>query len=114
MKPRVLEHALGYLGSRALCPARAAWLELPAADPPEAASREAGEQQPQPEEQRLGYSLGGRLFDEYLSGSLKESDLRRLFLDGKDQSGIAQRIYLEILSHQDGLSDRGRAASAGA
>jgi hypothetical protein len=111
MKSRVLEHALGYLGSRALCPARTARLELPGRDLPEA--REAGEPQPQEEDQLLGYSLGGRLFDEYLSGALKESDLRRLFLDRKDQSGIAHRIYLEIASHQDGRSERSRAASAG-
>ena len=105
------DHALGYLGSRALCPARTARLELPGRDLPEA--RESGEPQPQEEDQLLGYSLGGRLFDEYLSGALKESDLRRLFLDRKDQSGIAHRIYLEIASHQDGRSERSRAASAG-
>ena len=106
---RTLEHALGYLGSRVLYPARPS------------ASDEDGRQllhvTPECERKKfdasaqlLGYMLGNALYDAYLEGRVTTSMLRRVFLTRLEEPGKAREVYLELA----GKVRRKKARGAGA
>jgi hypothetical protein len=91
---QALESALGYFGSRVLCPAR------PSAE--EGAGREvedasdSAQQKIDSSAQLLGYMLGDALYEAYLKGRVSRSMLRRLFLLGLEEPGTAKEAFREI------------------
>jgi len=92
---RVVEHALGYFGSRLLYPARPAVrgfdLGTLSAQPQAAIA----EEQWMPAAEKLGYVLGSQLYDAYVAGDLSKRYIRSLFF--RKLSGPAARsTYLQI------------------
>ncbi len=98
---RIVEHALGYLGSRVLYPARPAGescecsqaaCERYAAQAPrmDAAAAEALTQ-------RLGYALGDGLYESYLAGQITRGGLRKFFLRHAD-AGQAREVCFALSS----------------
>jgi len=101
---RSVEHALAYLGSRVLYPAR------PAVRDEEgynftmnicrARMREGlrgNRKQFDDVALNLGYSLGSELYDAYLRGSVSRTVLRHLFLSHIEQPGVARQTCNEII-----------------
>jgi hypothetical protein len=98
---RALEHALAYLGSRILYPARAQDSAEPdvtrkglaeqgrAAVRKDAEGREASARQ-------LGYALGADLYRNYLAGTITRSRLRRLFFTSLGEPGKARKLCFEL------------------
>ncbi len=94
---RVLEHALGYFGSRVLYPVRAA--------APGELSRELCDEFAESalrtgkldeNAKHLGYLLGRELYDLYLAGVVSRSKLRNMFVASLREFGRAREICLEI------------------
>jgi len=93
---RVIEHALGYFGSRVLYPERPAVrgfeLGAPSA-PPQQFAADPG--QSALAAQNLGYMLGSKLYDAYVAGCLSKRYIRSLFF--RKLSGPAPcSTYLQI------------------
>jgi Haem-binding uptake, Tiki superfamily, ChaN len=99
---RSVEHALAYLGSRVLYPAR------PAVRDEEELSRTACEEimeaaargdraRIEMRAQRLGYNIGSELYDEYLAGGVGRNRLRRLFLAHLEQPGRAREVCWDLI-----------------
>jgi len=97
-----VEHALAYLGSRVLYPAR------PAVRSDDELSRTACEEimeaalrgdrlKLECSARELGYSLGSELYDEYLAGGLGRTRLRRLFLARLEQPGKAREVCWDLI-----------------
>jgi hypothetical protein len=100
---QTLEHALAYLGSRVLYPAR---LAVSAESEGYSLSvcrklvREAvrsDKNRFDATTQQLGYTLGSELYDLYLKGCLSQRALRRLFLAHIEEPGTALENCKEIL-----------------
>jgi len=97
----VVEHALGYFGSRVLCPSRPAMRGLDlgelSAQAPDAAtdhSRSSGKQVALAAE-KLGYMLGSELYDAYVAGGISKRYIRSLFfrkLNGPQARGVCLQI----------------------
>ena len=101
---RTVEHALAYIGSRVLYPARP-----PVRD--ETGSNITGKLCQQliryalrgdrtefnANAQKLGYTLGSELYDAYLRGSVSRTALRHLFLTHIDEPGKAWPVVQEIV-----------------
>jgi hypothetical protein len=99
---RVVEHALGYFGSRLLYPARPAVRDLDlgalSAQPQEAVEEQTlfiGARFAFATE-RLGYMLGSELYDAYLAGRLSKRYIRSLFFRRLNGS-TARSTYLQTV-----------------
>jgi hypothetical protein len=102
---RVVEHAVAYFGSRILHPSR----EAPEGEDSTMLSRAACEKAAQaalcgdPETfeanaREMGYLLGSRIYSSYLSGWVKPSGLRRLFLAHLDGPGLARKVCTAVVA----------------
>jgi hypothetical protein len=99
---QILEHALGFFGSRALYPPRAAELGSPdiaiarcdqlLASAPRLSAAELDENA-----QNLGYALGSSLYNRYLEGRLTRIRLRQLLLTHLREPGTARKICAELI-----------------
>lgn len=83
-----LEHALGYLGSRVLYPAR---------------TEESETETHTIADKQRGYALGKGIYDDYVRGELSQSTLRRIFLAHVEEQHIAETLW-EELSIRYGIS----------
>ena len=96
---RVIEHAVAYLGSRILYPAR------PAPEPDNAPqfSRAAYEKAAQAavrcaegdfdaSARQWGNRMGNQIYEAYLAGKVAPSGMRRLFLAHLDEPGLARKV----------------------
>jgi hypothetical protein len=93
---RVIEHALGYFGSRVLYPARPAvrGFDLGALS---AQARDAADgQQFTSATEKLGYLLGSQLYDAYVAGGLSKRYIRSLFFR-KLNGPAAHAAYFQIV-----------------
>jgi len=99
---RVVEHALGYFGSRLLYPARPAVRDLDlgvlSAQPQEALEEPALFTGPRfaVATEKLGYMLGSELYDAYLAGRLSKRYIRSLFFR-KLNGSTARSTYLQTV-----------------
>jgi hypothetical protein len=102
---RVIEHAVGYFGSRVLYPSRPA----PGSDDPAPLSRAACEKAAQAavradesryetSAQEWGYRMGSRIYDAYLAGKVAPGGLRRLFLAHLDEPGLARKVCAAVIA----------------
>ena len=82
---RVVEHALGYFGSRVLYPAR----------PPVRGFELGARQQCTSDGEKLGYVLGSHLYDAYVAGVISKRYIRSLFFR-KLSGPAACSTYLQI------------------
>jgi hypothetical protein len=89
---RVIENALGYLGSCVLYPPRAL---SKGADWPVMSPSDDGENFVASTE-LLGYMLGNALYDAYLQGRFTPAGLRRIFVSSLEEPGAATRLYREL------------------
>ncbi|MGO9209528.1 MAG: ChaN family lipoprotein [Terriglobales bacterium] len=99
---RVVEHALGYFGSRLLYPARPAVRDLDlgvlSAQPQEAVEEQSLFTGPSfaVATEKLGYMLGSELYDAYLAGRLSKRHIRSLFFR-KLNGSAARSTYLQTV-----------------
>lgn len=101
---RVIEHAVAYVGSRVLHPARP---EAEEQDLPQL-SRAALEKTAQAASgdsakleafaQDWGYRLGSQIYKVYLAGKVKPNGLRRLFLAHVDEPGAARKVCTAVIA----------------
>ena len=101
---RTCEHALAFLGSRVLYPARPSVDDEEACEFSRAACQRLMQQALRGNRatfdsiaQSLGYTLGSQLYDAYLRGCVTRSALRHLFLAHIDEPGKARSICWEII-----------------
>jgi uncharacterized iron-regulated protein len=80
---QAVEHALGYFGSRVLCPTRTE-------------EGDAGTRTTRQKEQ--GYKMGKALYDDYVRGKLAQSALRRIFLTHVEEKREADILLKELTS----------------
>ncbi len=117
---KILEYALGYLGSRILYPAR----NIPQGDKQCDFSRNAFERYEEQSShratvesedlaQRVGYLLGNTAYASYLAGGLNKTVLRQLFLRHLEQPGDALEICLTLAGNAPVERKKFRAAGAG-
>lgn len=92
---RIVENALGYVGSRALHPARPAQ-EIVDGPPLANAVPDCRRKEFDASTQILGYMLGSALYDAYLRGAVSTASLRRLFLTRLEEPGTAKKTYLAL------------------
>ncbi len=101
---RVIEHAVAYVGSRVLHPART---EEEEEDAPQlfraaleksaqAASADAAKLEACAQE--WGYRIGSQIYKVYLAGKVKPGGLRRLFLARLDQPGAARKVCTAVIA----------------
>ncbi len=96
---RVVEHAIGYFGSRVLHPARPAMRDIELAELYETGSRrlrEIGSHESDSLAQRIGYAIGSDLYDAYIAGTVRPVALKRLLLSHLDQPGAAAALFRRI------------------
>jgi hypothetical protein len=96
---RVVEDALGYLGSRILYPAR------PAMEADAEFGRDGLLNFRNAVRENPGYALGSRLYEDYLSGAVTRNRLRHLFLAHLDPPELAQKLCAQL--GLDGLGRKG-------
>jgi hypothetical protein len=97
----VLEHALGYFGSRVLYPAR----QAPEVEGARELSRALLEEMAAADldgnfatvSEELGYRLGSALYDVYIAGKMARSSVRHIFLAHLDEPGQAKEICWKLL-----------------
>jgi hypothetical protein len=102
---RVIEHAVAYFGSRVLYPARptpeaedSPPLSRAAIEKAANASIRADEQKLNSTAQEWGYRIGSQIYSVYLSGKVKQSGLRRLFLAHLDEPGLARKVCTAVIA----------------
>jgi Haem-binding uptake, Tiki superfamily, ChaN len=99
---RIVEHALGYFGSRILYPGRApiAWehgIELTRARFGEALKSAISGTEKETAAEHIGYAIGSQLYDLYVAGKITRTSLRHLYLTHLDKPGSAQEVCLRII-----------------
>ena len=101
---RTLEHALAYLGSRVLYPARPGISVQESCDFSTAACGKLVHNAVRSDRdkfdsiaRKLGYTLGSQLYDAYLRGSISRSTLRHWFVAHIEESGKAKKVCWEIV-----------------
>jgi hypothetical protein len=107
---RVIENAVGYLGSRVLYPPRPSVSEREGCDWQKLTPSTQGRSFDASSE-LLGYMLGNALYDSYVEGRVTRPALRRLFLTHIEEPGAAKEIYLELSAKL--RRRKGRGAHAG-
>lgn len=101
---RVLEHAIAYFGSRVLDPSRAPILDdaqclsRAACEKIAVAALRADEKKMEQTAQELGYRVGSRIYDAYLSGKVVPSALRRLFLAHLGEPGMPRKVCAAVIA----------------
>jgi hypothetical protein len=102
---RLLEHAVAYFGSRVLYPARPApvaddsfGFSRAACEKAATAAARADEEKFESIAQAWGYRLGGMIYDAYLSGRVKPSGLRRLFLARLSEPALARKVCIAVMA----------------
>ena len=101
---QMLEHALGYFGSRVLSPARpaAAWSGAPLSPAVCRKIMESAVRGPAVEfrktSQDLGYALGNNLYESYLAGRVALNQLRYLFLANLEAPSRAREVCAELIA----------------
>ena len=116
---QVLESALGYLGSRILCPARNVPEEMGHVELSRSAlerymenSGHMASAESRELARRVGYALGDGAYEAYVIGGLSKTSLRQLFLRHLEE-GASREICLSLLARQ-AEPKKARAAGAGA
>jgi uncharacterized iron-regulated protein len=101
---RTFEHALAFLGSRVLYPARPGIGDDDACEFSRAACQKlmhealrGDRKQFDSAAQSLGYTLGSQLYDAYLRGSVSRTVLRHLFLARIEEPGEARSMSWEVI-----------------
>ena len=112
---RTVEHALGYVGSRVLYPARPS---LNGCDCSRAACERYAEQASRADSaaaeafaEQLGYALGTALYESYLCGNTTRATLRKLFLWHSKEANAAKETCFTLSTI--GRSGRAKARAAG-
>jgi hypothetical protein len=101
---RVLEHAVAYFGSRVLDPSRAPIMDdaqvlsRAACEKIALAAIRADEKKIEQAAQELGFQMGSRIYDAYLSGKVAPGGLRRLFLAHLDEPGMARKVCTAVIA----------------
>jgi hypothetical protein len=97
---RTIEHALAYFGSRVLYPARASVrtddLTRTACEKLAAEAVHGSRTRFDLIARDLGYRMGSELYDRYLSGRVRRSALRRIFLADLEKPDAARKAFLKI------------------
>jgi hypothetical protein len=101
----VVEHAVAYFGSRILHPSRQAPEGEDSTVLSRAAYEKAAHEAVRGDEEafaasarEMGYLLGSRIYAIYLSGQVKPSGLRRLFLAHLDEPGMARKVCTAVIA----------------
>ena len=101
---RVIEHAVAYVGSRVLYPSRPA-AEEDSLQLSRAACEKAAHTAVRADQinfdttaQDWGYRMGSQIYNVYLSGRVKPSGLRRLFLADLDEPGQARKVCIAVIA----------------
>jgi hypothetical protein len=81
---RVLESALGFFGSKILCPSRKLFPESEIYEPPVGTNGSV---------RMLGHALGSDLYNAYVRGQISKRWLRGLFFKDLSKSGMARALY---------------------
>jgi uncharacterized iron-regulated protein len=110
---QTLEHALAYLGSRVLYPARTSVESDQGCELSRAACERYAEQASSAVAKRLGYTLGNAMYESYLTGNLSKTAVRQLFLHHLDNPGAARDVCFALASEARVESKKARAANAG-
>ena len=100
---RVIEHAVAYFGSRVLHPSRPETEDSPALsraalEKAALAAVRADAEKFETIAQEWGYRLGSHIYAVYLSGKVKQSGLRRLFLAHLEQPGAARKVCAAVIA----------------
>jgi len=101
---RTVEHALAYLGSRVLYPARPAERDHTGVNLAATLCQQRMREAVRTDRagfdcaaQKLGYMLGSELYDAYLRGGVSRTALRHLFLAHIEEPGKAWQVVQEIV-----------------
>jgi Haem-binding uptake, Tiki superfamily, ChaN len=118
---KMLESAMGYLGSRIIYPARVVPEDHGHLDLSHAALERYFEQSSHMATaecrnfaRRIGYVLGNSAYESYLAGSLSKMSLKQLFLCRLEEPGAAREICLSLVSRKQTEFKKARAAGVGA
>jgi len=102
---RLLEHAVAYFGSRVLDPSRPTGHSDDSEPLSRAACEKAAQSAGRAEQENSaasarewGYRIGSHIYDAYLSGKVKPSGLRRLFLAHLDEPGMARKVCTAVIA----------------
>jgi hypothetical protein len=102
---RVMENAVGYLGSRILHPSRPAPDTAGCPTLSRAAYEKAAQEAIRTDAEKFyaitqafGYTLGSQMYSVYLAGKVKPSGLRRLFLAHLDKPGAARKVCTAVIA----------------
>ena len=115
---RVIEHAVGFFGSRVLYPSRPAHedstpLSRAACEKAALAATRAEANRSDATAQDLGYRIGSQIYDAYLAGKVAPSGLRRLFLAHLYEPGMARKVCAAVVAKLRALArPQARAAHA--
>jgi heme-binding uptake protein ChaN (Tiki superfamily) len=115
---RLMEHAVGYFGSRVLDPSRPAAdadtlppLSRAACEKVAQASVTADAEEFESSAQQWGYRIGSQIYDAYLAGKVAPSGLRRLFLAHLDEPGLARKVCATVIAKLRGAARKALGAS---
>jgi hypothetical protein len=102
---RVIEHAVGYFGSRVLHPSRPApevndlpQLSRAACEKAALAAIRGEREKFEASAHDWGFRIGGQIYDLYLAGKVKQSGLRRLFLAHLGEPGQARKVCIAVIA----------------
>ncbi|MGA8429733.1 MAG: ChaN family lipoprotein [Candidatus Sulfotelmatobacter sp.] len=102
---RVIEHAVAYFGSSVLCPSRASDLDAEGIVLSRAACEKAAQAALRGDRNKFesiarawGDRIGSQIYESYLSGRVKKSGLRRLFLAHLDEPGLARKVCIAVMA----------------
>ena len=115
---RLVEHAVGYFGSRVLYPSRpvptdSSPLSRAACEKAAQAAIRSEASKCEAMAQDLGYRIGSQIYDAYLAGKVAPSGLRRLFLAHLDEPGLARKVCAAVIAKLRSVSNsKSRAAHA--
>jgi len=108
---RVIENAVGYLGSRILYPSRPApnpdnapQFSRAACDKAAQAAIRGDGADFQSSAQDWGYRIGNQIYEAYLAGKVAPSGLRRLFLAHLDEPGLARKVCGTVIGKLRAIS----------
>jgi len=102
---RIIEHAVAYFGSSVLCPTRPSGLDAEEFVLSRAACEKAAQAALRGDRNKFestarawGDLIGSQVYESYLSGRVKKSGLRRLFLAHLDEPGRARKVCIAVMA----------------
>ncbi len=102
---RVIEHAVACFGSSVLCPSKASDLDVEEIVLSRAACEKAAQAALRGDRNKFesiarawGDRIGSQVYESYLSGRVKKSGLRRLFLAHLDEPGVARKVCIAAMA----------------